>query len=234
MKKVLTLILALILLLALPGCGLLGKLMPKPRSSESMGPGISELDEESDYEEYSEPDYSSEIFGDDYDYTADATIYGQMNAAERAAFIAQAAASGTQVTFNADGSTTFVGDDGSVMTQNADGSWIGTDDEGTTQIGGEWPNNEFTKQVPKPDFGELFGASTQEKSFVVMFTDAKMDDVRAYIEKVKAKGFTINPETTDETAMGVTALSYTAENAAGYKVEIASVVGMNSITISKD
>lgn len=231
MKKALTLILALILLLTLPGCGLLGKIISKAESK------VSEIVENSDYsepEEYSEPDYSSDLYEDDYDYTADDTIYGQMTAAERAAFITQAAASGTTVTFNADGSTTFVGDDGSVMTQNADGTWVFSDDEGTTQLGGEWPENEFTKLVPKPDFGELFGAVTYEKSFYVMFADADMNKMRTYIEAIKAKGFTIEAETTDETAFGVTALSYTAKNAAGYKIELVSVVGMNSITISKD
>jgi len=227
MKKLLTLILALILLLMLPGCGLLGKIISKAESK------VSEIVENKDYsepEEYSEPDFNSETVSG-YDGTD--TIYGQMTAAEKAAFIAQARLSGTEVTFNADGSTTFVGDDGSVMTQNADGTWVYADEDGMTQFGGQWPDNEFTRQVPKPDFGELLGAVTSEESFYVMFMDTELDEVRAYIETVKAKGFTINAETTDETAMGVTALSYIAENSAGYKVEITSVVGMNSITISK-
>jgi len=227
MKKFSTLILALILILVLPGCGLLGKVASQ---AESV---VSEIAESS---ENTETSVESEENSFDLNFEGTGTIYGNFTASEKAAFEEQAALSGITVTFNADGSTTFTYSDGSVTTQNADGTWTYSDESGTTttQFGGEWPDNEFTRLVPKPDFGELLGAVTAEDSFYVSFTDADFDQVRAYIEDVKAAGFTVNPTTTDETAFGIAVVSYTAWNAAGYKIEINSAMGVNGITISKD
>ncbi len=229
MKKRFSLILALILLLTLPGCGLIGRFMPKSEPSAIDG----NPDEYSDYEEYSEPEESD---GGTFDFSSTDTIYGQMTASEKAALIEQAKLSGMTVTFNADSSTTFVGSDGSVTTQNADGTWVYSDESGstTTQFGGQWPDNEFTRLVPKPDFGELLGAITGEDSFYVSFIETNLDQVRSYIEKVKAKGFTVNAESVDEAAMGIAVVSYTAWNAAGYKITVASAMGVNGITISKE
>ena len=226
MKKAPTLILALILLLALPGCGLLGKIISKAESK------VSEMNEYSELEESSEPDYNSKTVSG-FDSTD--TIYGQMTAAERAAFIQQAALSGAQVTFNADGSTTFVYENGTVTKQNADGTWTYSDEDGTatTQFGGQWPDNEFTRQVPKPDFEELFGATTDGNTFTVLFTDTDNSKMRTYIETVKAEGFTIDASTTDETALGFPVLSYTAKNTAGYEITVSSAMGVNTIIITK-
>lgn len=232
MKKLICLILALILLVMLPGCGLIGRIIK--RETPTMGPGISEQ-EDSDYEQYSESDvYSTDETVSDYSDSD--VLYGQMSAAEKATFIQQAALSGVDVTFNADGSTTFVYDDGTVARQNADGTWTYSNEDGTatTQLGGEWPDNEFTRLVPKPDFDELFGAVTEEKTFTILFTETDMGKTRAYIEAVKAKGFTKDAESVDETAFGVTVLSYSAKNAAGYKVTVSSAAGINSIMIEKD
>jgi len=233
MKKLLSLILTLALILMLPGCGFLGKAISKAESiaSDFAESTYSEPDEYSETEPYSESDYS-----DDYDYSNSDTIYGQMTAEEKAAFIESAKLSGCTVTFNADGSTTFTYDDGAVTVQHADGTWTYSDEDGTTttQFGGEWPDNEFTRLVPKPAFGELLGAVTGEDSFYVSFVDTDLDQVRAYIEQVKAKGFTKNAEAVDETAFGIAVVSYTAYNAAGYKIEITSTMGVNGITISKD
>ncbi|HNX13241.1 MAG TPA: hypothetical protein PK854_02465 [Oscillospiraceae bacterium] len=228
MKKWISLILALVLMVMLPGCGLLRRIV------SNAGKAVSEITESG---EPSEPETeSSAETVSNYDYSATDTIYGQMSASEKQAFIEQAKLSGTDVTFNADGSTTFTYEDGSVTKQNADGTWTYSDEDGTatTQFGGEWPDNEFTRLVPKPDFGELFGAVTEEKSFIVMFTNPDLNKMRAYIQAVKAKGFTIDAENTDETAFGVTVLSYKAKNAAGFEVTVASAAGVNSISISKE
>ncbi len=236
MKKLFALVLALIVPLMLPGCGLLGKLIPKPTAPET-----SESEEDHDYEAYSESEYSDyensePEYSDGYDYSGTDTIYGQMSAAEKAALIQQAALSGTKVTFNADGSTTFVYDDGSVTAQNADGTWTYSDGDGTatTQFGGNWPDNEFTRQLPQPDFEDLFGAVTGDNTFTVLFAETDVEKMRDYIGAIKEKGFTIDAETTDETAFGFTALSYTAKNAAGYEITVTSAAGINTISITKN
>ena len=90
------------------------------------------------------------------------------------------------------------------------------------QIGGaEWPDNEYTKQVPKPDF-KLLAVSLDEEdeSFTAAFMNATAEEVKAYAEKVKEAGFTVDPELQDETVMGMTIYSYTASNGNGYTVTV--------------
>ena len=140
----------------------------------------------------------------------------------------------TQISFGADGSTTIVDtNDGTTVTQKPDGTWVVKDaDGGEGQIGGDWPDNEFTKLIPKPDF-ELFAANTETDSFSVAFMSATIEQIRAYAAKVKAAGFNINEEVEDQEAMGMVIYSFTAENADGYTIEITSASGTSSITISK-
>ena len=92
---------------------------------------------------------------------------------------------GVDIKTNSDGSTTYVDADGSEITQNEDGTWVVTNEDGSTgQLGGDWPSNEYTKQVPKPPFG-LTAASTDEYGFNVAFIGVEIDDLRDYVEKLK-------------------------------------------------
>ena len=96
----------------------------------------------------------------------------------------------------------------------------------------EWPDNEFTKQVPEPPFS-LLTASEDDGTFTAAFRNVTDGQIRDYVEKVKAAGFTEDPELQDETVMGIAIYSYTASNAAGYTVTVALSSGMGSISISK-
>ncbi|MDR1927519.1 MAG: hypothetical protein LBQ33_02640, partial [Oscillospiraceae bacterium] len=96
----------------------------------------------------------------------------------------------------------------------------------------QWPENEFTKQVPKPDFDVAFGG-TSDSEFSVLCANASVDALRDYTKQLKKKGFDKNAETTDESVFGMTTYSYSAENGKGYAVEVASALGMNVITIKK-
>ena len=161
------------------------------------------------------------------------TVYGQLDEASKQQIISDLAKDGYEASFGADGSMTIVDPDGTTMVQKPDGTWVvKSEDGGEGQIGGDWPDNEFTKLVPKPDF-ELFGANTETDSFSVAFTSATIEQIRAYAAKVKAAGFNINEEVEDQEVMGMVIYSFTAENADGYTVEITSANGTSSLSISK-
>ena len=161
------------------------------------------------------------------------TIYGKLDEASKQQIISDLAKDGYKASFGADGSMTVVDPDGTTVVQKPDGTWVVKDaDGGEGQLGGDWPDNEFTKLIPKPDF-ELFAANTETDSFSVAFMSATIEQIKDYAAKVKAAGFNINEEVEDQEVMGIVIYSFTAENADGYTVEITSANGTSSITISK-
>ena len=161
------------------------------------------------------------------------TIYGQLDEASKQQIISDLAKDGYKASFGADGSMTVVDPDGTTVVQKPDGTWVIKDEDGGEgQLGGDWPDNEFTKLIPKPDF-ELFGANTETDSFSAAFTSATIEQIRDYAAKVKAAGFNINEEVEDQEVMGMVIYSFTAENADGYTIEITSANGTSSITINK-
>ena len=161
------------------------------------------------------------------------TVYGQLDEASKQQIISDLAKEGYEASFGADGSMTIVDPDGTTMVQKPDGTWVVKDEDGGEgQIGGDWPDNEFTKLIPKPDF-ELFAANTETDSFSVAFTSATIEQIKDYAAKVKAAGFNINEEVEDQEVMGMVIYSFTAENADGYTVEITSANGTSSLSISK-
>ena len=161
------------------------------------------------------------------------TVYGQLDEASKQQIISDLESEGYDVSFGTDGSMTIVDPDGTTMVQMPDGTWVVKDEDGGEgQLGGDWPDNEFTKLIPKPDF-ELFAANTETDSFSVAFTSATVEQIRDYVTKVKAAGFNIDEEVEDQEMMGMVIYSFTAENADGYTVEITSANGTSSLSISK-
>lgn len=161
------------------------------------------------------------------------TVYGQLDEASKQQIISDLESEGYDVDFGADGSMTVVDPDGTTVVQKPDGTWVIKDEDGGEgQLGGSWPDNEFTKLIPKPDF-ELYAANTDAESFSVAFTSATIEQIKDYAAKVKAAGFNINEEVEEQEVMGMVIYSFTAENADGYIVEITSANGTSSLTISK-
>ena len=226
MKKILLLFLSIVLIFSLIACG------NNETPSGNEGSGTSQTDDNGGENNAVNPediDFAAIMAGNG----ATDVVWGKQDEATKQAIIADAKKDGVDVSFGADGSMTVVDTDGTTMVQKPDGTWTIKDAEGNEgQVGGDWPDNEFTKLVPKPDF-ELFGANTETDSFSAAFTSATIEQIRDYAAKVKAAGFNINEEVEDQEVMGMVIYSFTAENADGYTVEITSANGTSALTISK-
>ena len=95
----------------------------------------------------------------------------------------------------------------------------------------EWPENEYTKQVPKPKFDVGLGTLTGE-GYVVL-CGATIPELRDYVKDLQQAGFSKNASTTDESVFGMTVFAYEADNGKGYRVELGNAMGMSTITVSK-
>ena len=161
------------------------------------------------------------------------TVWGMQDPAARQRIIDAAKADGFDVSFGADGSMTVKDKDGTVFVQSTDGTWTMQGKDGqAAQLGGDWPDNEFTRLVPKPGF-KLAGASTSENEFSAAFQSVAVDQIKAYAVQVKASGFTVDAEEEDQNVYGVVVYTYSAYNANGYRVEVTFASGTAGITINK-
>ena len=230
MKKLIALLLALVMVFALAACD--SGDAPNNDDPLNRDPGTSQTDDNGGENNAVNPediDFAAIMAGNG----ATDVVWGKQDEATKQAIIADAKKDGVDVSFGADGSMTVVDTDGTTMVQKPDGTWTIKDAEGNEgQVGGDWPDNEFTNLVPKPDF-ELFAANTETGSFSVAFTSATIEQIRDYAANVKAAGFNINEEVEDQEVMGMVIYSFTAENADGYTVEITSANGTSALTISK-
>ena len=235
MKKLIALLLALVMVFALAACD--SGDAPNNDDPLNRDPGTSQNGGENNNETQggtqsgaASGDVGSMISG----IGSSTALYSDMDAASKQAFIAEGARQGLDISFGADGSTTIVDTtDGTTLIQKPDGNWVFSDGQGGEgQIGGNWPDNEYTKLVPKPSF-ELYAAVIEGETFSVMFTNATIEQIKAYAEQVKAAGFNLNEELTDENVMGMVIYSFAAENADGYSVEVFSASGTTGLRISK-
>jgi len=94
-----------------------------------------------------------------------------------------------------------------------------------------WPENQYTKQVPKPKFDVSLGTLTDDG--YVALSGASIAELKEYVKELQKAGFTKNAETTDTSAFGITVYSYSANNGKGTYVEIGNAMGMSTISISK-
>jgi hypothetical protein len=94
-------------------------------------------------------------------------------------------------------------------------------------VSASWENNDFTKQVPKPDIA-ITAAGESRVGYSANFNKATLEQVKAYAAKVKAAGFNVGATERDgDTYM------FDAKNAAGWSVLISWSAGKSGILISK-
>lgn len=159
-------------------------------------------------------------------------IYSELSNAEKQAIIAEGEASGVDVVFNSDGSTSFFSE-GMETRQNADGTWVWKDENNdNVYLGSSWPDNEYSRLIPKPDF-EVTNAYTLEDTFLVAFSGESLEDVKDYVEKLKKAGFNLDGYTDEYIINGEIVYSFAAQNKDGYSVEVSSAYGVISLTIYK-
>ena len=235
MKKILVLMLSLLLVFSLVACDSGDNPNPSGTNNSddplSRDPGTSQSGNQGGTQGgATSGDVGSMISG----IGSSTALYSDMDAESKQAFIAEGARQGLDISFGADGSTTIVDtNDGTTLIQKPDGNWVVKDaDGGEGQIGGDWPDNEFTKLVPKPSF-ELYAAAVDGDTFSVLFTNATIEQLKAYADQVKAAGFNLNEELTDQNVMGMVIYTFSAENADGYSVEIFSASGSSGMRIDK-
>ncbi len=243
MKKLLIILICLIMMLSLAACMVTGEApsgdndAPDSVQSENGQETNPENGENADSEESEEIieslpeiDFNAILAGNT---TAD-TVWGKQDEATKQQIIAEAKQDGVDVSFGADGSMTVVDpENGETIVQNPDGTWTIKGEDGYVgQYGGNWPENEFTKLLPKPDM-ELLAASENEQEFTVGFLNATVEQVKDYVEKVKDKGFTVDAQTSDQTVGDMVIYSYTAQNDAGYTVTVSCAMGVSAVLLEK-
>jgi ABC-type glycerol-3-phosphate transport system substrate-binding protein len=102
------------------------------------------------------------------------------------------------------------------------GSTGGNSTSGTSSTAGndtatkQWPDNEFTKQVPKPA-DEVADFLVSADHITIQFVSPDNNDgIKAYIEQLKSAGFTENADSTEYQDQ----ILYEADNSAGYHVKV--------------
>ena len=162
------------------------------------------------------------------------TIWANQDEEIKQELMAEAKKQGGEISFGSDGTTKIVDKDGTVSIQNADGSWNFRNQDGSaSQFGGDWPENDFTKLVPKPSF-RLMASDTSDTEFNVLFSDADIGAIREYALKVKDSGFDKNETVTDQELQGTAFYSYEASNGKGYRIKVFSSANASGMTISKE
>ena len=96
--------------------------------------------------------------------------------------------------------------------------------------GAEWPDNEFTKLVPKPDLN-LLTVSEEDGEFTAAFTGATIEQIRAYAEKLKSAGFNNDAEVQDEEIMGMAIYTFSASDSKNHNVKLSYTAGTATLVI---
>ncbi len=163
----------------------------------------------------------------------DQTVWGMENDSVKQEIISAAEEAGFDVTFGANGSMTLTDPkNGDVFIQNPDGTWSIKTDSGIAQVGGSWPDNEFTRLIPKPDF-TLIATNTSESEFSTSWQGATVEQAKAYAAALKTAGFTVNVYEDDFTDQGVENMySFSALNAEGYSVSVSVAMGIGAIVVT--
>lgn len=104
---------------------------------------------------------------------------------------------------------------------------------GDSQMLNEWPDNELTRQVPRPDFKDPMIVADSE-SVTLMAMNSSLDEAKAYASRLRAAGFTRDVNENTQSIAGYTIYSFYAMNSKGYSVSLSFTNGMTTLNLSKD
>ena len=220
-QKIIIVFLALSMLIALCACGANTPPIDVPSSSEQSVP-VDSSDESGVVPAF---DFDAILAGES------GTVYANCDEATKQQLVAAGKEENIDVEFLADGSTQFTYEDGTVVTQSSDGHWTSKAPNGdTVEAGSDWPDNEYTKKLPKPD-ADPDATSVENGTFSAVFYNATVEQARSYTDKLVSKGFTVGATKTDENIGGIVVFSYNASNAEGNSVTVSFTAGVFSIML---
>jgi len=99
-------------------------------------------------------------------------------------------------------------------------------------FGDKWPDNEFTKNLPKPKI-PILQVMDYDGDFYVIFDSTNVKEVKAYVEQLKAAGFTSDVYEDEWDYEGETFYSFTGRSAAGLEVTIVVAGGSATMSVIK-
>ncbi|MCL2590952.1 MAG: hypothetical protein FWD67_08785 [Betaproteobacteria bacterium] len=139
-------------------------------------------------------------------------------------------------TTNSDGSVNPQGED-TRMVLNREQWRIDKKDGSYGQFGGDWPDDEYTRRIPRPDMSVMFASiNKKDNSFTAMFKkgaspDSDIARMKTYVERLKERGFTIDARPYENSRYGIYA--YRAKDGTGYSVQANCGKSGCSIGLSK-
>ena len=102
----------------------------------------------------------------------------------------------------------------------------------------EWPDNEYTRQVPRPPFAiKTIGDMSSVMGFIhINFVEATIETIESYIASVKARGFTIDEVLTkkegrEKDGSIATVIMFDALNSQGWAVSV-RYLGRNAVSMT--
>ncbi len=160
------------------------------------------------------------------------TVWGKQDAATKQEIIAAGKAEGVDISFGADGSMTIVDpESGVTMTQAPNGTWTFSDGSGSQgQLGGNWPDNEFTRLIPRPEF-QIAHSFADSDYCQISFSSVSVEQVKAYVQLLKTAGFTLNASEND---LGSGTYTFEAQDAKDNTIAVYVYGGTCTLMISKN
>lgn len=96
-----------------------------------------------------------------------------------------------------------------------------------------WPDNEYTRMLPKPDIG-IAEAAMDDFGFSVHFTEnTTIQDIVAYAAIAQEQGFNVNAEADARASGDIPHYSFIADNTAGYSIELYWLAGGSGMALRK-
>ncbi|MBR4768863.1 MAG: hypothetical protein IK088_07795 [Lachnospiraceae bacterium] len=98
----------------------------------------------------------------------------------------------------------------------------------------KWPDSALGRQVPTPPFTDAI-ITESDDSITLLKMGATIEEVKDYVSKLKAAGFTIDMTDNEQTVAGFSIYTFMAENAAGYYAKLTFSAGTATfIVIERD
>lgn len=139
---------------------------------------------------------------------------------EKKSYAEEMAKEGIIVTYNDDRSTTLQYEDGTTVVQTPDGNFTMVGENGEFgQIGGSWPENEYTKLVSEPQSGTLLTATIDSAGFSAIYSGCDISYALTYADIVKNLGFNLDV-VSDDSMYDSGVYSFTGSNKNGDTVSV--------------